>query len=92
MPQPLTQKEVLRKVAKYESLADLEIGDVDFQDYAFKNELFFAGAFFTGKADFKGVQFLNGARFMSAKLLGAEGEGFLEKKFTGEGRVDFSWA
>ena len=48
-PKPLTQKEVLSKLAYGESFYGLEIGDVDFSGYAFKNELDFSWAIFIGK-------------------------------------------
>jgi|SaaInlStandDraft_6_1057023.scaffolds.fasta_scaffold43788_1 hypothetical protein len=70
MPEPLTQKEVLAKLARGESFKDVEIGDVSFRNYAFKKELNLRGAVFTGKVNFEKTQFLNGATFFKAKFIG----------------------
>jgi hypothetical protein len=48
----LPQKEVLSKLARGESFYGVEIGNVDFISYAFKKEMNFFGAIFTGKKNF----------------------------------------
>ena len=59
----INQKELLSKLARGESLEGVEIGDVDFSEYAFKKEMNFTGAKFIGKAVFHKTQFLDGANF-----------------------------
>ncbi len=89
MPKPLTQKEVLSKLARGEPVAFLEIGDVDFSGFAFKKRLKFSQAVFTGKVGFQEAQFLNGADFNGTKFSGESGVSFFKTKFFGKEGTNF---
>ncbi|MBI4384808.1 MAG: pentapeptide repeat-containing protein [Nitrospinae bacterium] len=80
---PLTQQEVLAKLAKGHSLKDQEIGDVDFSGYCFKNPVNFSGAIFTGKTVFNQTRFLQGANFCDTKFSGKDTTDFSRAEFRG---------
>jgi uncharacterized protein YjbI with pentapeptide repeats len=89
---PINQKELLSKLASGESLEDVEIGDVDFSGYAFKKEMNFRGAKFTGNTVFRNTQFLDGADFFYAQFSGEGGAIFESAKFSGKGQTYFDQA
>ncbi len=88
MPEPLTQKEVLRKLARGEQFGGVKIGDVDFREYTFKVKINFSGAIFTGTANFARAEFLNGVTFYTAKFTGGE-VNFTAAKFHGKEKISF---
>ncbi len=90
MPEPLTQQEVLEKLARGEPLKGMKIGDINFSGYAFKRELNFSNVIFTGEVIFEKAQFLNGADFYDTQFL-AESN-FIEAQFSGEERANFMGA
>ncbi len=86
---PLTQKQLLSKLARSEPLDGLEIGDVDFTEYCFKEHLNFCGAIFIGKAVFKKTQFLKGAQFNLVHFKGESGANFRGVIFQGKRSAEF---
>jgi uncharacterized protein YjbI with pentapeptide repeats len=92
MPEPLTQKEVLAKLARGGSFYGKEVGDVSFREYCFKKEVNFSNAVFIGRADFFDAQFLNGARFDNTEFSGTEGANFNGARFSGKKGANFDMA
>lgn len=62
----LTQKEVLEKIEKGESLEGIEIGDLNFEAEVFEKNVNFNRAIFLSKADFNHVCFKGSASFGEA--------------------------
>lgn len=102
---PTTQKELLPRLSRGESLWKVEIHNVDFTNHRFDRFVNFSGAIFTGKANFSKAQFMNGAdftwatfsgddgaRFVGAHFSGTRDASFREATFSGRGGANFSGA
>jgi hypothetical protein len=102
-PKPLNKEEVLAKLKINGSFEGVEIGDVDFRQHRFEEDLNFSGAIFTGITCFEGAQFIMGGDFFGAKFSNNEGANFQNThflktanfvfaQFLGDGLVNFHGA